>query len=144
MTPDLRWTDAYRAISYQARASSPDGVDCWGLVRLVALTECGLTIPDLSPAQSGLRAQFGAFETGASGAPAVKDGGVWPLHAIVLLARPGARAAIHAGIHAGGGFVLHATKDFGVRLDDLVALEDLTLQVLSVHDISVAAEWLSA
>lgn len=45
---DRHWTNKYCAIPYVAAGRSWNGVDCWGLVYLVYLSELGIRIPKYS------------------------------------------------------------------------------------------------
>lgn len=142
---DLRWTERYRAIPYMLDGVDDAGVDCWGLVRMVAVIECGLDLPQLSATSAGLRGQVNAFDLAKAGAPEVGDGEKLPLHAIVLMGpRPESNIATHAGIYVGAGYVMHAGSAFGVRVDHWGNLVELHLHVVSVHDIHAAAAWMAA
>jgi cell wall-associated NlpC family hydrolase len=141
---DLSWTDCYRQIPYVLGGASVAGVDCWGLCRLVARRECGLSLPDINAPTAGLRGQMAAFDLQKQGAPVVLEGAPIPLHSIVLMGpRPDSSIATHAGMHVGFGFVMHAGSAFGVRVDCIDQLNDLALHVVSIHDIYQAAAWLA-
>lgn len=47
-TENSTWSRRYLGIPYVVHGASVDGVDCWGLVRLVYKEEKGILLPDLS------------------------------------------------------------------------------------------------
>ena len=54
MTP--LWTKKYAGIDFKDRGRSRgEGVDCWGLVRLIYLEEFGVELPDLSSCYESIK-----------------------------------------------------------------------------------------
>ena len=110
------WAARYVGIPFKSGGRGMDGVDCYGLLRLVYKEQFGAELPSLDDAYKN------ALDTRET-APLAKK-------YIPLLRgdktespKPGDAAVMiehglptHIGIYAGGGYILHATRRLGVVL----------------------------
>ena len=112
-----KWTGQYTSIPFQDRGRDRDGVDCWGLVRLVFQEQYGLSVPSYSD-------EYVSTCDNERLADIVENerGGWWSVTPddvrcgdVVLLAIAG--YPCHVGIVVGDGMMLNAREDVGVALE---------------------------
>lgn len=111
----MNFRGRYAGIPYVDRGRSIDGVDCWGLVRLVYLVEAAIALPDHGEISArDLLAIAHAIERekrdSESAWTRVEEGDVLQPLDLVVMRAPGGKAPIHVGIYGvrdGIGQVLH-------------------------------------
>lgn len=94
-----------------ANAQGPDGFDCWGLVRYWFNTQLNTNLPQTPVNADDLRAVInglGALETESDTWESTTLGESGEVVAMGKNAR-----ISHVGVHIGGGFVLHCSRDSG-------------------------------
>jgi cell wall-associated NlpC family hydrolase len=102
-----KWVKKYIGIPFVSNGRTPDGCDCYGLVRLVLRNEYGLNLPELSDNYSDALNMKETARLFAEQLPVLAgkkieepcDGDV------VVITEHG--VAAHIGIVAGGGYILH-------------------------------------
>ena len=107
------WVKKYIGIPFVSNGREADGCDCYGLVRLVLRNEYGVYLPELSVNYTNacnIQETAKLFEKNlpvlaARKIPEPKDG------AIVIITGQG--RLCHAGIVAGGGYILHTGAKTG-------------------------------
>ncbi len=107
---DLVWLNDYIGIPYELGGRSWDGLDCYGLVKLVYREEFGIALPDWLTDKMDLSEKASTIEnivcSGAFRPTETPDDGDFAVcyrH----------RAAHHLGLYFGGG-ILHAQNGAGV------------------------------
>lgn len=131
MTVCAHWSLAYLGLPWRDHGRDHDGVDCWGLVRLVYRERWGLDLDgyDGVYASAGEVAAIDAAIRTAAVSP------TWmridrPIEGDVALYRRG-RAEAHVGLVIGER-LLHAVEPFGVRLE-LLATPRLACRLVGYH-----------
>jgi len=111
MTGDLAWINDYIGLPYRVNGRDRSGVDCYGLILLVARDRLGVELPDWQMTTVGDLAEVSraladnvAAEMSRARAYRVDDFEPW---AVVVVERAG--AAHHIGLCLGNG-VLHAYR----------------------------------
>jgi cell wall-associated NlpC family hydrolase len=105
---DLQWLNSYIGVPYVFNGRDSEGVDCYGLCKLVYAAQYGIQLPDWALEESDLLTRERLFSGEVTG-------GNWqPLEepvegCFVLCYRH--KAAYHMGLYYGGG-VLHALRGF--------------------------------
>ena len=102
------WVKKYIGIPFVSNGRTPDGCDCYGLVRLVLQGEYGITLPELSGNYSDALNREQTEKLFAENLPvlaAKKTAG--PEEGAVVVITEGGRRC-HLGIVAGGGYILHS------------------------------------
>ena len=101
--------DEYIGIPYELGGCDRDGLDCWGLVRLVYKEKIGQTLPDFgSPTIEAGDVQL-AIQAGLSYELSTTTNEPEDLDVVIARRRV---LSHHAGIYVGGG-VLHASSPAG-------------------------------
>ena len=113
----MNWTDKYTGIPFLYDASSFDGCDCWGLVRLVYQNELGINLPDYFRALRDntvayLRRVHQAAEAEAKRWVRVES----PREFDVVLIRKGAINA-HVGVVVRSSYFLHCDEGVWTRVE---------------------------
>lgn len=113
------WWGEYVNLPFLDRGRTRDGLDCWGLVRLVYREQRGIALPDLGGeylnTRDGdalaplLQAQLPAWRPVAPGE-----------FAVPLFTLPDGR--LHVGVMVDAQHVLHATRDCNVVRERLSSL----------------------
>lgn len=105
------WTEKYIGLPYADAGRTRDGLDCWGLARLVYENELGVMLPSYAGGYTGHeeRAEIAALLSDAKELPgwlSVTDDDIRPFD-LVLFRR--GRLDSHVGIVAAPGRMLHIT-----------------------------------
>ena len=108
-----KWVNKYIGIPFVSNGRTMRGCDCYGLIRLVLRNEYGIYMPELSDDYTNacnIQETAKLFEKhlpviAAKKIPEPKEG------AIVIITEQG--RLCHAGISAGGGFILHTGAKTG-------------------------------
>jgi probable lipoprotein NlpC len=113
---DEAWSNTYIGIPFVARGADRDGVDCYGLARLVYRERLGIDLPSFAESYLTTResACIAALLSGAQRSPEwapVEPGAEREFD--VALCRIGDYAS-HVGVVIGGGRLLHADCENGV------------------------------
>ena len=108
---DLGWLNDYVGLPYVSVGRDNNGVDCYGLIKLVYSREYGLDLPDWAPNQ-----HFDLKDRGNTIESIVTGGDFEPTEHpsdgdIAVCYRT--KQAFHLGLYYGGG-VLHAADGIGV------------------------------
>ena len=101
------WVNKYVGIPFSSNGRTPDGCDCYGLVRLVLQNEYGIALPELSDNYNdanNVRETALLFTKHRPVILAEKLSGPRE-KALVIITEHG--VAAHIGIVAGGGYILH-------------------------------------
>jgi len=107
------WAAPYVGIPFRDRGRDRSGLDCWGLVVLVARERYRVELPDLSGEYAGTRDRVGIPAAVESQLPAwdrIPRGS--EAEGDVVLFREAGRPG-HCGIVLGGGLMLHARAGTG-------------------------------
>ncbi len=95
------WTRHYVGLPYADHGRSRDGVDCWGLVRLVYAEQFDLILPDHGPDYGSAARIFDvAAAIEANAIPPWREIKGWPEIGDIVLLRHG-RFPIHVGVYVG-------------------------------------------
>lgn len=111
------WANKYLDVPFRERGRGRDGVDCWGLVRLVLGEQYDLEVPaydDEYVTTSDNERLAGIVERERGGWAAISPEDVQPGD-VVLLAIAG--FPCHVGIVVGDGLMLNARQGVGVALE---------------------------
>lgn len=114
------WVNDYVGLPYRLNGRDRDGVDCWGLVRLVFTEQRRIDLPDWQRDGDGTHEAATAIAQGlgeltlAGAALEVAIPQPWD----VVIAPY--RLPHHAGVYVGGDYVLHAARARGVVCQPMV------------------------
>lgn len=53
ITNNTKWAEEYLGIAFEDRGLTREGLDCWGLVRLILIEQCGIVLPEYSGIGAG-------------------------------------------------------------------------------------------
>lgn len=109
------WSASYIGIPYKARGRTRDGLDCWGLLRLVYADRLGITLPAYTDAPDAAeRAETGALITreAASWWTRVQD--PVPMDAVLFRV---AGWPTHVGVVVAPGRMLHVARDDAAKVE---------------------------
>lgn len=98
----------YVGLPWRDRGRTPDGCDCWGLLRLVYAGEFGIDLPDHSNGyvDTSDRAISGLIGNGLADWTSVAAGREGPLDAILIRQAPW-----HVGVVVRRGLMLHMPEN---------------------------------
>jgi cell wall-associated NlpC family hydrolase len=101
------WVKKYIGIPFVSNGRDKDGCDCYGLVRLVLLSEYGVTLPELSDDYTDALNLTQTARLFAEHLPALAVEKIPEPEekAVVIITERG--RPVHIGIAAGGGYILH-------------------------------------
>lgn len=113
------WWGEYIGLPFLDRGRTRDGLDCWGLVRLVYWEQRGLILPDLGGEYLNTRDGDALAPLLQSHLPAWRS--VAPGEfAVALFTLPDGR--LHVGVMVDAQRVLHATRDCEACIERLASL----------------------
>jgi len=101
--------DDYVGIPFRAGGRDRDGLDCWGLVRLVYQEQLGLDLPSYDGIFSGQQDAEAAGETMAQESRRWQRVQNWEPHDVLLM-RVSNAIPTHVGVYLGDGWMLHALE----------------------------------
>jgi cell wall-associated NlpC family hydrolase len=102
-----RWAEKYIGIPFVSNGRTAEGCDCYGLVRLVLLNEYGIRLPELSDDYGDALNVSETARLFAEKRPVLAAEKLpGPREGAVAVITEGGRPC-HAGVVAGGGFILH-------------------------------------
>jgi cell wall-associated NlpC family hydrolase len=107
------WVKRYVGIPFRSNGRTPDGCDCYGLVRLVLRDVYGIAVPELSGDYTdalSLRETKGLFARNRPVLLAERQAEPEAGSVAVINERG---YPCHLGIYAGGGYLLHTTLKTG-------------------------------
>jgi cell wall-associated NlpC family hydrolase len=112
------WFEKYVGLPFVDGGRDFNGVDCWGLVRLVLRTECGIEVPSYGETSAiDLAAVAGIVAHESALDPWLPvNGNVRPFDVAVMYRR---HAPIHVGIMATDRLLLHVEAKILTALVDL-------------------------
>lgn len=128
----MDWPAAYVGIPYRRRGRDRSGLDCWGLVRLVLLEQKGIELPlydTVDRMKPGTVAAAVNVERGCgdwldvSTEDLRREFDFLVMRTAVREAGRMVSAAIHIGIAAPGGFVLHVQEGDSAVLQPFKTLQ---------------------
>lgn len=110
----MHWVQRYKGLPFSPRGRTRDGVDCWGVVRMVYAEVLGIELPSYADAKvtDEERAEVERIFRGEiDNAPwtEVPDGDERPFD-LAYFRRFADGAATHVGVVLGGGLMLHAEE----------------------------------
>jgi cell wall-associated NlpC family hydrolase len=107
----MEWARKYIGIPFREKGRDEDGLDCWGLVRLVFKEERGIVLPSYDESYSStedseaIEALVIENKTSWQEVPAGKER-PWDVVLLRLRGRP-----MHVGLVTAPGFMLHITRE---------------------------------
>lgn len=107
----LPWWAAYVGLPFLGGGRDRDGLDCWGLVRLVYAERFGIGLPEYGEiAANELRAVARAMDAAAAADPwlpvsAPREGDV-----CLMRSARGGRAIVHVGVSVNASGILHVER----------------------------------
>ena len=107
------WAGKYIGIPYKVRGRTLDGLDCWGLVCVIARAEQGITLPSFADRNAGTATMHNVAKIGQLIKEVIPDWiQVWRgrercLDVIVLRLHG---HPMHVGVVLGDGLMLHIDK----------------------------------
>ncbi|OFX06356.1 MAG: hypothetical protein A3E78_11705 [Alphaproteobacteria bacterium RIFCSPHIGHO2_12_FULL_63_12] len=112
------WASAYIGLPYRANGRERDGVDCWGLVRLVLAEHAAVDVPDYGEVDAAdLLRVAGRFRRDSQSGPwrRVEPDQDQAFDVVLMKARVRendrfARVPAHCGVIVRPGFMLHIQK----------------------------------
>ena len=104
----MSWTNDYIGIPYKLHGRERDGLDCWGMVRLVYAELCGITLPSLAEQYENPVDAEGFTQAHALTSPEWREVET-PSEFDVFWCRI-AGMECHTGIALGDGRMLHAMQ----------------------------------
>lgn len=113
--------DEYVGLPYKEGGETPEGFNCWGLLRYVLRYNFGVIIPNVPIHDATASVQW--FVNGVRAGEVIELPG--PVHGAGVLLRGG--DAPHVGVYLDidGGGVLHALEDLGVVFSPMDSLRVL-------------------
>lgn len=109
------WTQKYVGIPFVSGGRTEQGLDCYGLIRLIHLNEYNIELPLLNENyEDALNAEetkdlFGKY------IPVILGHKIeLPEEKAICLMRTSNRLLTHVGMYAGDGFIIHARNKTGV------------------------------
>lgn len=117
----MSWSDTYIGLPYADRGRSREGLDCWGLVRLVYADLYAIDLPDYSEAyvsaiEGAEIAEIIAAEEGMPSWQPIDK----PARADLLVFRQG-RYRCHVGLFVASGLMLHVADGHCSRIEPYTA-----------------------
>jgi hypothetical protein len=115
------WVSTYLSIPFREKGRSTDGVDCWGLVRLVYAERFGVSLPDLSdrytasddgPVVEGVLTS----EAAPGGSWRLRDGSPMEIGDVGVFRIRGLPS--HVGVAVSEGRFLHSLRGVGTAIED--------------------------
>lgn len=118
------WADGYVGLPFLENGRDREGLDCWGLVRLVLIEQRQIFLPRHDGAWQG---RVEAFENAAGRYPVVMPGAQREFDPVIMLTTVQHRgrwidAPAHIGIMATDRLVLHIERGFLSRLQPITEL----------------------
>lgn len=120
--PQLPWVEEYMKIPFKKDGMTRDGLNCYGLVRIIMLDRCGIEIPAFEEISSHeLALVEGTINEGKNhtrwvpvdvGLEKIYDVGVFK--ELCVVDKKIRAMAIHVGIVVAPGWVLHAKEELGI------------------------------
>jgi cell wall-associated NlpC family hydrolase len=115
------WTHAYVGTPYRDLGRGFDGVDCWGLVRLVYRHELHIELPGYDGAyvSGDEQAEIAAIVAGAAASDAWTGVDIFsePSRPFDVAVFRRGRLDCHVGVVIGGGLMLHVARDDCVKVE---------------------------
>lgn len=109
------WWEKYRLIPYVEKGRDWSGCDCWGLARLVLLTEKGLVLPSYADSYENTDDGRGIASSLDDFLPAWRQLDQPEPFAVALI--QWSTGLLHCGIVVHPGLILHAAKGKGVAVE---------------------------
>lgn len=112
--PD-HWSSAYVGLPYKARGRNRDGLDCWGLLRLVYAEQLGVALPSyIGAPDTAERRELDALISGEAASWWQRVADPVPFDAVLFRVGP---FAAHVGVVVTPGVMLHITRDDCAKLE---------------------------
>lgn len=112
------WVARYVGLPFREHGRTRDGLDCWGLVRLVLAEEFNIDVPSYAERYSSTLAQdeIGAFVPDIAAEWHDVPPGTEELGDVLVLRMRG--QPMHVGLVLGGGRMLHVEQGIDSVMDD--------------------------
>ena len=114
-----KWVEKYIGIPFKSNGRTMEGCDCYGLIRLVLHNEYGIYLPELSDNYSDARNIHETARLFAENLPVITASKIPEPKEMALVVITEQGRPCHAGIVAGGGYILHT----GAKTDSVCQRE---------------------